>query len=126
MTFRVRYSEVDRLAQVHSSRYAVYLEMGRTEMLRATGLNYRDLEAAGALLVVTRLRLVFHAPARYDDELTLETRISRATSARIDHTYQLMRGDTLIAEGETTLACVSSDGNVQRMPDVLLRLLDVH
>lgn len=123
--FRVRYSEVDRLAQVHSSRYAVYLEMGRTEMLRATGVNYRDLETAGALLVVTRLRLTFHAPACYDDELVLETRISRATSARIDHAYRLTRGDTLIAEGESTLACVSSEGQVQRMPDVLLGLLDI-
>jgi acyl-CoA thioester hydrolase len=125
MELRVRYAEVDRLGQVHSSRYAVYLEMGRTEMLRASGMTYRDLEAEGVYLVVTKLRLSFRRPARYDDLLTMETRVSRATVARIDHAYRLVRGEELLAEGETTLACVSRDGQVQRMPESLLRLLGV-
>jgi acyl-CoA thioester hydrolase len=125
MEIRVRYAEVDRLGQVHSSRFPVYLEMGRTEMLRRTGLNYRDLERAGAYLVVSRLSLTFHQPARYDDVLTLETRISRATSARIDHAYRLLREDELLAEAETTLACVTADGRLQRLPDELLAELGV-
>ena len=125
MEIRVRYAEVDRLGQVHSSRYAVYLEMGRTEMLRATGMNYRDLEAEGILLVITRLRLRFHKPARYDDLLTLETEIARATSARIDHRYRLLRQGTVVAEGESTLACISATGEVRRLPEALLELLEV-
>ena len=125
MQIRVRYAEVDRLGQVHSSRFPVYLEMGRTEMLRDTGLNYRDLERQGAYLVVAKLSLTFHAPARYDDLLTLETTVARATSARIDHSYRLLRDDMMLAEAQTTLACVSSDGHLQRLPDVLLKQLGI-
>jgi acyl-CoA thioester hydrolase len=99
--------------------------MGRTEMLRSTGMNYRDLEAQGTLLVITRLQLTFHRPAHYDDLLILETEISRATSARIDHGYRLLRDGTLLAEGRTTLACVSAEGEIRRMPESLLALLDV-
>jgi acyl-CoA thioester hydrolase len=123
LEIRVRYAEVDRLGQVHSSRYPVYLEMGRTEMLRAAGMTYRDLEATGCFLVVAKLSLTFHEPARYDDLLTLETEVKRATSARIDHYYRLLRGATLLAEAETTLACVSRSGEIERMPPSLLRVL---
>ncbi len=126
MQIRVRYAEVDRLGQVHSSRFPVYLEMGRTEMLRQTGLDYRTLEEQGAFLVVAKLSLTFHCPARYDDVLTLETSIRRATSARIDHSYRLLRDETLLAEAQTTLACVSADGQLQRLPDLLLDKLDIN
>ena len=125
MTIRVRYAEVDRLGQLRDSCCAVYLEMGRTEMLRATGMTYRDLEAAGACLVVARLRMTFNTPARYDDLLTLETAVTRATSARIDHHYRLLRGGELVAEGDTTLACVSRDGQVRRIPGALLSVLGI-
>lgn len=125
MPIRVRYAEVGRLGQVRGSRYPVYMEMGRTEMLRASGMNYRDFEAAGVFLVVVRLRLKCHSPARYDDMLSLETVVVRATSARIDHHYRLLRGDELLAEGDTTLACVSREGQVRRIPDSLLELLGV-
>lgn len=125
MTFRVRYVEVDRLGQVHSSRFPVYLEMGRTEMLRETGIDYRDIERLGAYLVVASLGITFHAPARYDDVLTLETRVTRATSARIDHGYRLLRDETLLAEARTTLACVSADGRLQRLPEVLMEKLGI-
>jgi len=125
MTIRVRYAEVNRLGRLHGSGCAVYLEMGRTEMLRATGITYRDLEAAGAYLVVARLHIVFHEPARYDDLLTLETTVTRATSARIDHHYRLLRDGTLLADADTTLACVSREGQVRRIPHSLLKMLGV-
>lgn len=126
MEIRVRYAEVNRLGQVHSSRYPVYMEMGRTEMLRATGMNYRDLEAAGCFLVVAKLAITFHEPARYDDLLVLETTVTRATSARIDHKYKVWRGETLLAEAETTLASVSREGQVQRMAESLMKVLGIN
>ncbi len=120
--FRVRYAEVDRMGQVHSSRFPVYMEMGRTEMLRATGLTYRGLEAEGVLLVVARLSITWHQPARYDDVLILETTLDRATTARIDHGYRFTREGVLLAEGKTTLACVSADGRPRRLPGSLLEV----
>lgn len=118
---RVRYAEVDQMGVVHHSRYAVYFEMGRTELLRANGYEYRDLEAAGVLLAVTRLEVRFKAPARYDDELEIFTRIVKIDHVRIEHEYRLSRvGDgRLLAEAATTLVHIDRAGKLQPIPDFL-------
>ena len=123
LPIRVRYHEVDPMGFVHHANYFVYLEMGRTELLRATGLTYRDLEAEGRLLVVVNVSCRFRSPARYDDLLSLETRVERITSARIDHAYRLLKEDgTTVLEATTTLACVDREGRLQHIPEVLLSM----
>ena len=121
MSIRVRYAEVDAMGALHHSRYWVYFEMGRTELLRSQGVAYRDLEAAGVYFVVARCTARFRAPARYDDELLLTTRITRTGQARIDHAYELRRAvdGLLLCEAETTLACVDRDGRMIAMPESL-------
>jgi acyl-CoA thioester hydrolase len=118
-TIRVRYAETDRMGLLHHANYLVYFEQGRTELLRTQGLSYRDLEDQGFLLVVVSAEVRFRSPARYDDLLTLRTSVARVRMARIDHRYELYRGDTLLADGQTTLACVNRDGKVQALPDCL-------
>ena len=116
---RVRYAETDRMGFVHHSRYAVFFEMGRTELLRQQGVVYSDLEDAGVFFVVAKLATSFRRPARYDDELILHTEVARMTAARIDHAYRLTRKATgeLLTEATSTLACVDRDGNVIIIPD---------
>src|SRR5437867_4351116 len=116
---RVRYAETDQMGFLHHANFLIYFEMGRVELLRSRGLNYKDLEAQGYLLVIVRVQVRYHRPARYDDVLVLRTDVARATGARIDHRYELLRDDELIAEGETTLACVDRDGKLQRIPEML-------
>ncbi|MGC9454720.1 MAG: acyl-CoA thioesterase [Phycisphaerae bacterium] len=118
---RVRYAEADAMGVLHHSRYWVYFEMGRTELLRSRGVDYRDLEASGVYFVVARCSAKFHAPARYDDVLVLTTQATRTGQARIDHAYRLRRKSDgmLIATAETTLACVDADGRIQPIPDVV-------
>ncbi len=118
---RVRYAEVDQMGVLHHSRYWEYFEMGRTELLRLGGVTYRDVEAAGVLLVISKCSARYLAPARYDDALILTTTMTRMTTARIDHSYQLRRADngTVLATAETTLACVSRDGKIIAIPDVV-------
>jgi acyl-CoA thioester hydrolase len=116
---RVRYAETDRMGLLHHANYLVYFEQGRTELLRSTGIAYRDLEDQGFLLVLTRVEVRYKAPARYDDLLTLRTSVERTTAVRIDHCYELMRDGTLLAEGKTTLACIDREGRVQGLPDTL-------
>jgi len=105
---RVRYAEVDRMGLVHHSRYWVYFEMGRTELLRAAGVPYSQLETQGVRFVVVKCSARFMAPGRYDDALILTTRLARMTRARIDHAYELRRpaDGALLARAQTTLACV--------------------
>src|ERR1700689_4832700 len=94
---RVRYTEVDAMGYLHHSRYFQYFEMGRIELLRKLGHSYADLERAGIFFVVVKLECSYKAPARYDEEVQLTTHVARQTHVRIDHTYQLKRGETLLA-----------------------------
>jgi acyl-CoA thioester hydrolase len=121
ISIRVRYTEVDQMGYLHHSRYFQYFEMGRVELLRASGHSYADLERDGVLFVVVKAECRFKAPARYDDELLLTTRVVRQTHVRIDHAYELRRGDQLLAEGSTTIACVGRRGELQEIPESLGR-----
>lgn len=120
ITFRVRYPEVDPMGVVHHSRFFQYFEMGRVELLRANGVSYADLEKSGVLFVVVKVECRYKSPARYDDELTLLTRVARQTHVRIDHEYILKRGDTILSEANTTIACVDREGNLREIPAPLM------
>jgi acyl-CoA thioester hydrolase len=119
ITIRVRYPEVDGMGYLHHSRYLQYFEIGRVELLRSLGHSYADLEKAGVFFVVVKAEIRYKAPARYDDELTLITRLIKQTHVRYDHAYELTRGDTLLAEGATTIACVDRSGQVIQIPENL-------
>ena len=118
---RVRYAEVDAMGVLHHSRFWVYFEMGRTELLRQCGIAYRELESQGVFFVVAKVAARYMAPARYDDVLTLSTRITKMGAARIDHAYDLKRkGDgMLLATAETTIACVDRSGQIIAIPDFI-------
>lgn len=116
LSIRVRYPEVDAMGYLHHSRYLQYFEMGRIELLRQIGHSYSDFEKEGVFFVVVKAECRYKSPARFDDELTLLTRVARQTHVRIDHVYELKRGGTLIAEAGTTIACVGRDGALQPIP----------
>jgi len=115
---RVRYAEVDRAGALHHSRFWLYFEIGRTELLRRKNMTYRCCEEAGVFFVVVKCAARYFAPARYDDVLTLTTRMTQCRSARINHTYQLKRKSDgqLLATAETTLACVDREGKIIPIP----------
>jgi acyl-CoA thioester hydrolase len=115
---RVRYSETDRMGYLHHSNYFAYFEMGRTELLRAQGGNYRLMEEQGQFMVVVSIECRYRKPAHYDDVLTLLTRVARITPAKIEHEYRLSRGNELLTEAKSVLACVDRQGIVQRIPEI--------
>ena len=117
---RVCYCECDPMGVVHHTVYPVWFEMGRTELLRSTGRTYRDMEAAGLLLAVVRLEATYRQPARYDDVVRLRTALVRIGAVKVEHSYELWRGDDLLATGTTTLACIDRDGRARPLPEGLL------
>jgi len=117
LQIRVRYKETDAMGFLHHSNYFVYFEMGRTELLRAQGGSYRQMEEEGYLMVVVRLTCRYRQPARFDDLLTLKTRIKKVGAAKLEHEYFLYRGDVLLAEAESVLGCVDREGNIQLLPE---------
>jgi acyl-CoA thioester hydrolase len=122
ITIVPRYSETDQAGVVHHTVYPVWFEMGRTELLRANGYAYRDLEKTGVFFVVAELNVKYRQPAAYDEKLELTTTCTKITPARIEHSYILRRpeADEILVEAETTLACVDADGKIRRVPDFML------
>jgi acyl-CoA thioester hydrolase len=116
----VRYYETDAQGVVHHSNYFQYFELARVEMLKVAGYDYAELERQGILLVVHSIGCRYMLPARFGDTLRIVTTIERATPARIDHSYRVLRDEVLLAEGKSTIACVDRSGMVQRMPDFLV------
>lgn len=121
--FRVRYAETDQMGVVYHGNYFTYFEMGRTELLReATGVSYRDVEESATKMVVVKAECSFMKPARYDDLLTLKTRVLRTTRASLEHEYRLFRDGELLAVGKTKLATVDNSGKIVPVPDWIKNL----
>lgn len=104
----------------HHSVYAVWFEIGRTEMLRADGGDYRALEANGVFLAVAKLDVRYRKPARYDDVMELTTVLEDVGHVKLEHRYELRRNAELLATARSTLACIDRDGRVQPLPPELL------
>ena len=119
ISIRVRYAETDRMGLLHHANYLVYFEQGRTELLRPLGRSYLQMEEAGFYLVLHKIEVIYRKPARYDDVLTLRTKVSRVTPVRIEHEYELVRDKELLATGSSTLACVDREGRLQQLPEWL-------
>jgi acyl-CoA thioester hydrolase len=117
---RVRYQETDGQGRLHHTNFFNYFEMGRTELLRAEGYTYRQIESEGWMLVVSEITCQYYLPAVYDDLLRLRTTVVEARGARVVNEYQVFRGDTLLAEGRSVVACVNREGRVTRLPERLL------
>ncbi len=116
---RVRYQETDAQGRVHHTNYINYFEVARVEMLRQSGRTYRDLESSGIMLVVTSVKCNYLQAANYDDLLTIRTSVKKAKGVRINHHYEIFNGDQLVAEGDTVVAAIDSNGKVVRLPSWL-------
>lgn len=130
---RVRYCECDPMGVAHHAAYAPWLEMARTELLRAAGVSYAQLEREGVFLVVTKLDLRYRRPIRYDDEIEVRCRVVGGSRVKIRHEYELIlrsAGDGQEARltdrggqcavASTELACVSREGRVSELPSWLV------
>ena len=80
---RVRYGETDQMGVVYHANYLVWCEVGRTDFIRTSGMSYRQMEEAGVALAVADASLRFHAPARYDDVVRVETTLTDVRSRSV-------------------------------------------
>ncbi len=122
---RVGYIDTDRAAVVHHSVYLRWLEHGRIELFRDRGLEYKALELDDSLgLPVVECRMKYKRPARFDDEIVVETRIGRVSRATIRFDSEVKRDDELLVTAEITLACVRlPEGRLQSLPEPVKRVV---
>ncbi|HEY4322298.1 MAG TPA: thioesterase family protein [Gemmatimonadales bacterium] len=122
---RVDYSETDQQGVVYHARYLVWLDIGRTDHLRQTGMSYREMEASGFRLVVSDLAIRYRQPARYDDPIRVRTWVRRVDSRRVIFGYAVEHDDSsvLLATATTDLLVLKHDLQLARFPaDVAARL----
>jgi acyl-CoA thioester hydrolase len=117
---RVRYQETDGQGRLHHANFFTYFELGRTELLRAIGYTYRQIEEEGWMLVVREISCKYLLAANYDDLLRLRTTVVESRGARVVNQYYVFRGEELVAEGRSVVACINRQGRVTRLPKRLL------
>jgi acyl-CoA thioester hydrolase len=116
---RVRYAETDQMGVVYHANHFVWFEIGRVEFLRRLGFSYRDMEKnEGCFIAVVDARCRYRAPAFYDDEIVVRTRLKHIRNSVIHFGYELLRaGDgVLLAEGETTHVVTNREMKTSPIP----------
>lgn len=116
---RVRYAETDQMQVAYHANYFIWFEVGRTDLLRALGWTYREMEGAGFGLPVLEARCAYHRPARYDDEIEIRTTGRLVSPVRMAFDYEAVRldGGVVTASGHTMHAAVTPEGRPCRLPD---------
>jgi len=117
---RVRYAETDQMGVVYHANYLVWFEVGRVELIRQTGLDYNSMEAEdGCMIAVVEATARYKAPARYDEELVVRTRVSAFKGALLKFSYEVERAvdGVVLCTGETVHVVVGRDMKRRRMPE---------
>jgi acyl-CoA thioester hydrolase len=123
---RVRYAETDQMGVVYHANYLVWFEVGRVELMRQRGLDYKRMEVEeGCGIAVVEATVRYKAPARYDDELVIETRVAMVRGPVVRFAYRLLRVEDglLLCEGETVHVVVGRDMKRRKMPQKYAELL---
>jgi acyl-CoA thioester hydrolase len=123
---RVRYAETDQMGIAHHSNYLIWFEAGRSDLCRARGFSYRDMEEHdNALMVVAESYVRYKQPAFYEDILIIRTTVGEVRSRSIRFSYEIFRpsDDHLIAEGETLHLVTDREQKVKIIPETYRKLL---
>ena len=124
---RVRYAETDQMGVVYYANYLVWMEVGRVELVRALGFQYKDLEQSeGLYLSVVEANCRYLYPARYDQEIVVETRIVKAGSRMVEFGYRIssLEPERLLAEGFTRHIWLNRDWKPTSLPEKFRTALD--
>ena len=127
-SLRVRYGETDPMKYVYYGNYAEYLEVARVELFRVIGISYDEIEKRGIWLPVSEYQIKYLKPAKYDELLTIYTKISKKPTAKIEFEYSIFNEQNeKLTEASTTLFFLDADTQkIIRCPDFLLKLIEEH
>ena len=125
---RVRYAETDQMGIAYYANYLVWFEVGRSEFCRQRDFSYAALESLGYKLVVTEVQCRYRNAARYDELITVRTKLKALDKRIITFGYEIVRKDKdkLIAEGESRHLCVDAAGKPKSLPKGFLSRLADH
>ena len=124
--FRVRYAETDQMGVVYHANYLVWCEIGRTEYIRTLGVSYADMERSGVSLAVSDLSMRYHAAARYDNLVTVQTTLSDVRSRMLTFDYRCSNAENgqRFVTARTTLVSLDRNGRPLALPTEFRRLFE--
>jgi acyl-CoA thioester hydrolase len=122
---KVRYAETDQMGVAYYANYLIWFEVGRSQYCNDCGFSYRDMERESKLfMIVAEARCRYKTPARYEDELIIQTRVTQVTRRTLRFAYEIDRADgVLLATGETLHVLINSEGRPSSFPDKYMTLL---
>jgi len=122
---KVRYAETDQMGVAYYANYFVWFEVGRSQYCNDCGFSYRDMEReTGLFLIVAEASCRYKAPARYEDELIIRTRVTESTRRTLRFSYEIERADgAIVATGETLHVLINAAGRPSSFPEKYLTLL---
>ncbi len=128
MGYRVIYGDTDAGSVVYNANYLRFFEMGRTEMMRAWAIPYKEIEQQGLILPVTETYLRYKAPALYDDLITIAVSLAELKKVSCRFHYRITRRtgekEQLLVKGFTNHACVNRQGNLTPFPEKIRQRID--
>ncbi len=122
---RVRYAETDAMGVMHHGNWPVLWELGRTNLLRDRYRSYADIEAEGVLFPVVDYGVTILAPARYDDEIEIRTRLAELGRVKLRFEYEGLCEGKLLATGHSVHGVIDPDWKVIRLPAELAAALEI-
>jgi len=125
---QVRYAETDQMGVVYHAHYLVWCEVGRTDFIRALGMPYAEMERQGIRLAVADATIRYHAGARYDDRILVETRLVEVRSRMVTFAYRILRrregtDAELLVSARIALVCTGREGRPASLPSAWRELL---
>lgn len=124
LKIRVAYADTDQMGMVYYGNYMTFYERGRTELLREIGLEYKVIEEKGFYFPVIYAECNYHAPASYDDVITIETRLTEITAATLTCSYTIKRDDKVLVTGKTKHPLVNKSMRPVRFPQDMREILE--
>jgi acyl-CoA thioester hydrolase len=125
---RVRYAETDNMGVVYYANYLIWMEVGRVDLCKACGFNYRDMELDdGIFMAVAESHCRYRSPARFDDDVVVKTWIESANARFVTFSYemQLAEGGRILATGSTRHVYVSKAMRPTRLPEKYYALFGI-
>ncbi len=126
LNIRIPYADTDKMGVVYHANYLKYFEMGRTELMRQIGFTYDEMEKQGLYFPVVNAQCNYHAPAHYDDLITVETTISEIKNVTVTFSYKIKYQDKVLVTGSTKHPLVNYAFKPTRIPQNLKELLQKH
>ena len=125
---RVMYGDTDQMGHVYYANYGYYYEQARAEAIRSVGISYKEIEASGVIMPITRMNVRYIQPAVYDELLTIKTYVPHLPNRIMVFNYEIYNeAHALINEGETHLAFIDSvSRKIKSAPAILLEKLKAY